>query len=229
MRPMLRARAKNENTKKTDNRKRGPRDRTRPSQPSGAGAGRRRWAGTLAAIAAFILLMMPSERVIAGTQANDPQSQQSQNQNSPNQQAEVQSGQSGMPPANAKKFLQYIEQENSYKKWQLLPGTVRRQVGTSQAHGGFVTVYANQTAYQAAKKLKPYPDDSMLVKENYTRKFKLKGLSIMYKVKGYDPQGGDWFWVSASADGKKAKQSGKLQGCMDCHKQAGNGWVFGAR
>jgi len=59
------------------------------------------------------------------------------------------------------------------------------------------------------------------IKENYSSDKKLKALSVMYKIKGYNPDGGDWFWAKYSPDGK-VEASGKVKGCIDCHSKAKN-------
>lgn len=43
--------------------------------------------------------------------------------------------------------------------------------------------------------------------------------SVMYKVKGFNPQGNDWFWVHYSGTGKVV-QSGEVDQCLKCHKTA---------
>jgi hypothetical protein len=38
----------------------------------------------------------------------------------------------------------------------------------------------------------------------------------MYKVPGYNPDDGDWFWVLYGLDGS-VKKEGKPAGCVGCH------------
>lgn len=48
----------------------------------------------------------------------------------------------------------------------------------------------------------------------------------MYKVKGYNPEGNDWFYAKYSKDGKIMAE-GKVQSCMDCHaKVAEHDYLF---
>ncbi len=54
------------------------------------------------------------------------------------------------------------------------------------------------------------------VKENYSPSHELKAITVMYKIKGYNPDDGDWFWVKYSAKGKTLK-AGKPGGCIGCH------------
>jgi hypothetical protein len=37
----------------------------------------------------------------------------------------------------------------------------------------------------------------------------------MYKIKGYNPEGEDWFWAEYSPDGKIIV-SGKVEKCLNC-------------
>jgi hypothetical protein len=48
----------------------------------------------------------------------------------------------------------------------------------------------------------------------------------MYKVKGYNPEAGDWFWGKYGPDGK-IMASGKVKGCINCHGvQKAKDWIF---
>ena len=58
-----------------------------------------------------------------------------------------------------------------------------------------------------------------LKKENYTADKKLAALTVMYKVKGYNPQAGDWFWAKYLPDGKIAAE-GRVDACIQCHSMA---------
>ena len=54
----------------------------------------------------------------------------------------------------------------------------------------------------------------------------LGAVTVMYRVKGYDPEAGDWFWAKYKADGSIEKE-GKVAGCIGCHTASiGNDWIF---
>ncbi len=54
----------------------------------------------------------------------------------------------------------------------------------------------------------------------------LGAVTVMYRVKGYDSDAGDWFWAKYKADGSIEKE-GKVAGCIGCHTAAiGNDWIF---
>ena len=69
-------------------------------------------------------------------------------------------------------------------------------------------------------------DGSIIVVGNYNADKTLAGLTTMYKVEGYNPEAGDWYWVEATPSGK-VMRSGKVQPCIDCHRaQAGNDYIW---
>ena len=60
----------------------------------------------------------------------------------------------------------------------------------------------------------------------------LGAVTVMYRVNGYDPDAGDWFWAKYKADGSIAK-AGKVAGCIGCIGCIGchaavinNVWIF---
>jgi hypothetical protein len=84
-------------------------------------------------------------------------------------------------------------------------------------HGEWVRVLANPIALKAAREGKKIlPGGAIIMKENYDKDKKLVALTPMYRVKGFNPEGGDWFWVKYAPDGT-AMAEGKIQGCIDCH------------
>jgi hypothetical protein len=58
-----------------------------------------------------------------------------------------------------------------------------------------------------------------VVKENYNADKQLTSVTIMNKIKGYNPEGGDWFWVRFSPD-SKVTDEGKVAMCLGCHAVA---------
>lgn len=88
-------------------------------------------------------------------------------------------------------------------------------------------MYLNRTAAGRAKEL---PHGSILIKENYGPDQKtLMAVTVMYRSQGYNPDGGDWYWVKYNPDGTIANAppdkgsmplKGKVQGCIMCHSGA---------
>jgi len=96
-------------------------------------------------------------------------------------------------------------------------------------HGAFIKTHLNRTATAQSKKL---PVGSIIVKENFSKDKKLMIVTVMYKSKGYDPEHNDWWYAKYMPDGKVAtmkmkgsdkvmKLAGKVQGCINCHEDAG--------
>ena len=125
-----------------------------------------------------------------------------------------------------------VRPQAPYTSWPALPGKDGLRPGESP-HGPPVRLYANATATADPKGL---PPGSVLVLEDYAADRKTRtGINILYRVQGYDPRNGDWYWLkynedgtivrTAPADGAKAI-AGRVQTCIDCHRKAGGDLVF---
>jgi hypothetical protein len=63
--------------------------------------------------------------------------------------------------------------------------------------------------------------------EDYTPDKNLQGCTVMYKINGYNPEAGDWFWVQYSAPNGYVVASGKVEACISCHStRKDNDYVF---
>lgn len=130
-----------------------------------------------------------------------------------------------LPGASAKALNEYIVKYNPYRAWSLWPGKGRLYQGR-EPHGLLLTTYVNDTALYAINKRTGMKDGAIIVKENYTPDKDFIALTVMYRIKGYNPEAGDWFWVKYAPDGK-AQAAGKVKGCIDCHKsRKGNDYIF---
>ena len=74
---------------------------------------------------------------------------------------------------------------------------------------------------------------SILVREDYDDTGKRKSISVMYRVKDFDKDRGNWYWLKYSETGSIARgagnkaMAGKMTSCVDCHTKAGgNDFVF---
>jgi hypothetical protein len=130
-----------------------------------------------------------------------------------------------MPAPDGKTLWTYITEVNPYQGWAIWPGYMELAEGQSP-HGAWLRVYANGVAMKAAREGKDMmPDGAIIVKDNYAEDKKtLAAITPMYRVKGYNPEGGDWFWVKYGPDGEVMAE-GKVKGCIDCHKAADD-WRF---
>lgn len=119
----------------------------------------------------------------------------------------------------------HIVGHEPYKKWKLWPGKGKMYEGT-EPHGALLTVYVNDVALESIKKKKGMTNNAIVLKENYNKDKKLMAITVMYKVEGYNPEGGDWFWVKYDSQFEILKE-GKVKGCMDCHGAAkDNDYIF---
>ncbi len=122
-----------------------------------------------------------------------------------------------------------LQKQDYAKTWKMWPGKTALYPGT-QPHGALLTTYVNDTAYKAiGAKTGTLPDGTIIAKQNYSSDKKYQGLTAMWKVKGYNPAGDDWFWAQYGPDGKVA-ESGKVAMCMDCHaKNKANDYIMTAQ
>lgn len=134
--------------------------------------------------------------------------------------------QSELPVKKVGELYQYISRGNPYTGWQLWPGTHKMFPGR-RPHGAFLTVYVNDIALKSLKAgEKKFPQGSIIVKENYTAARKLDFITAMYRVDGYNPMGGDWYWLKYSPKGGVEAQ-GKITSCIGCHSaMITRDWVF---
>lgn len=130
-----------------------------------------------------------------------------------------------LPGPNAEKLNEYIVRYNPYKAWDLWPGKGKLYKGT-EPHGALLTTFVNDTAMASIKKMEGMADGSIIAKENYGPDKKFVALTVMYKIKGYNPAAGDWFWAKYAPDGK-VMASGKADPCIQCHsKQKANDYIM---
>ncbi len=120
---------------------------------------------------------------------------------------------SDMPGPDPAELWNHITQVSPYQKWAYWPDHKGLQKGRAP-HGVKHKVFVNRQALMSKKP--PVKYGAIQVKENYNRAGKLAAITVMYKVKGYNPKDGDWFWVKYNRKGK-ARPYGKPNGCIECH------------
>ena len=131
-----------------------------------------------------------------------------------------------MPGADAAALWEYLTKTSPYTGWEYWPGKDGMYKGT-HPHGAHLKLYANSLAIEAAKAGKEMPAGAIVVKENYGKDAEtLMAVTPMFKVDGYNPAAGDWFWAKYKADGTVEK-SGKVEGCIKCHAKVKDAnWIF---
>lgn len=129
------------------------------------------------------------------------------------------------PGPNAEQLNAYIVKYKPYTAWNFWPGKEKLYKG-SQPHGDLLTTFVNPAAWFSIRDKKGIADGAIIAKESYSADKKFQGLSVMYKIKGYNPQAGDWFYAKYAPDGK-VLASGKVEACIKCHeKKKENDYLF---
>jgi hypothetical protein len=130
-----------------------------------------------------------------------------------------------LPGPDAGNLYEYITRHNPYKTWDLWPGKGRLYKGT-EPHGALLTTFVNKPALASVGKMAGMADTSIIAKENYSPDRKFVALTVMYKIKGYNPAAGDWFWAKYDPEGKVVA-SGKAAPCIECHgKKKANDYIM---
>ena len=141
-------------------------------------------------------------------------------------------GESTLPEADGSAVMDYVLDTSPYTEWGTWPADQWNNFNTNLVsgapHGQVVRIYVNDIALDAADSYDgSLPDGSIIVKENYVGEDpenpgELDALTIMYKVDGFNPDAGDWFWVKAKPGGDQIDAEGAVAGCVGCHSQQGN-------
>ncbi len=135
-------------------------------------------------------------------------------------------GGGAQPAAQGKAVYDYLTQTDPYQKWPLFPGTTKFYEG-KHPHGALLTTYVSPDAQAAIQnRAGQIPDGGFIVKENYGPDKTLMAVTVMYRVKGFDPEAGDWFWAKYTPKGE-VEAAGKVTMCAGCHTAViQNDWVF---
>lgn len=133
-----------------------------------------------------------------------------------------------LPGPDAGALAKYITKQNPYEDWQLWPGKGKLYEGR-EPHGALLTTYVNDAALSSIKAKYGMADGSIIVKENYTPDKKLAAVTVMYKISGYNPAGGDYFWAKYAPDWS-VQASGRVKGCIECHgTREDNDYIFSGK
>lgn len=128
-----------------------------------------------------------------------------------------------MPGPDGSALWNYISKVSPYTQWSYWPDHEGMTKGRAP-HGPKHKVFVSAQAF--ASTAAPVQYGSIEVKENYSKAEELKAITVMYKVKDYNPQDGDWFWAKYSPTGNVLK-AGKPKGCIGCHStRAANDFVL---
>lgn len=116
-----------------------------------------------------------------------------------------------------------ITEETNYEKYKNWPNHKGLRRGQAP-HGAFHEIFINDILYNSLpNKDKIAPYGSIIVKNNYSQEKEFGAVTIMAKIKDYDPEHNDWYWMKYSEDGKvlakgKEGQEGIIEPCINCHR-----------
>ncbi len=137
------------------------------------------------------------------------------------------------PAADGAALLDYLLNQDPYTAWGTWNADRWSDFGgllvSGEPHGNTIRIFVNDVAREAVLADDfdgTLPYGSIVVKENYMGALSNPGevaaLTVMYKVEGFNPQAGDWFWLKAAGDGSAVMAEGAVEGCINCHSQEGN-------
>lgn len=128
----------------------------------------------------------------------------------------------GQPDTEPVALWKYITKTSPFRKWAQFPDHKGKQEGFSP-HGAKHVVYANEAAQTSHGQAKP---GSIIVKESFTTSGRTQEITVMYKVAGFNPAAGDWYWAEYTDKGV-SPASGTPANCINCHSPVkGNDYVF---
>ncbi len=116
-----------------------------------------------------------------------------------------------------------VKKDAAYNTWKVL-AREKTDDGIENPHSANSKTYANKIAADDPANL---PAGSILVREDYDENNKRTGFNVLYRVKDYDKEHGNWYWLKYGPDGTVARTpdkkavAGKVTSCIDCHTKAG--------
>jgi hypothetical protein len=117
----------------------------------------------------------------------------------------------------ADKVRDRITREYPYKSYSNWPSYAGMRPGKAP-HGPFHRIFINPIIKDALPlENKTVPNGGIVVKEAYDTDKELSTIAVMVKVKDYDPENGDWFYLDLDPK-YKILFSGKEAVCIKCHK-----------
>ena len=123
-----------------------------------------------------------------------------------------------LPDTTASSLWIYLERVSYGDAWALWPG-MGELYGGSEPHGLLLTTYVNSAAHEAADAhAGEMPRGAIVVKEAHLPTHELDNITVMYKVEGYAPEHGNWFFAKYLPDGT-VEAEGRVETCRECHME----------
>ena len=121
-------------------------------------------------------------------------------------------------------FWRYlVKKDAAYNTWKALEHEPPKDE-VENPHSIVSRTYANDVATKDSVNL---PLGSILVREDYDDKLKRQSVSVLYRVKDYDKEHGNWYYLRFTETGTVMKGqdskplAGKVASCIACHAKAG--------
>lgn len=139
----------------------------------------------------------------------------------------------GLPGPDGAAIVEYFTKTSPYKTWVRFPrnrypvslATDYIREGTIRFFNGMIArVYYNEIGEKALEaNAKEMPPGTMIVVERWTPRIdgslgpeeKPDDFVVQYKIPGFDPANGDWFYLTVK--GGKVTAEGKVAACQNCH------------
>lgn len=121
-----------------------------------------------------------------------------------------------------------IKRGAAYNTWTVL-SRGKTDDGIQNPHSTISKTYVDKTGSADTADL---PIGSILVREDYDAERNRTSISVMYRVKDYDKEHGNWYYLRYLEDGSLARANGKsvagrVASCIECHTKAkGKDFVF---
>lgn len=117
---------------------------------------------------------------------------------------------------SGKRLWKRITEETNFRRYPSWPQHEGIHPGQFP-HGNYHRIYISPQLLSALPlPEKIVPDGSIIIKVNSDSNKMEKAITIMAKVKGYDPEAMDWFWLKTDLEGN-IQAEGKVKGCISCH------------
>ncbi|MBI9099085.1 MAG: cytochrome P460 family protein [Spirochaetaceae bacterium] len=118
---------------------------------------------------------------------------------------------------SGERLWERISRESHYSEYSFWPG--HEGINPGQApHGVNHRIYINKDLFNALPiESKSTPYGTIIVKENMNSDWEVLKITVMAKVNGFNPEGGNWFWAAYSPEGE-VQAEGTPKGCISCHE-----------
>ena len=132
-----------------------------------------------------------------------------------------------MPGADAEALWKFVTETSPYEKWIGWPGREGHIAGNAP-HGAIIRTFLSGHGVHNIEDPEKGSFDNgiIIVKENFMPDTTLAAITVMYKVKGFNPDAADWFWAKYQPNGT-VDAAGIPKGCVTCHgAKADNDYIM---